>query len=98
MLSWGFSWTWEGSSSSSTKWRRDSTSLLVKVSTGFRSSTTRSDGGEQRREKRVHRSSMFGDGRGMKAQNSINRVKEQIPRQPSEVEAATMCVSHQSKF
>ena len=48
MLSWGCSWTCEGSGSSSTKWRRDSTSRLVKVSTGFRSSTTRSDEGREK--------------------------------------------------
>ena len=48
MLSWGCSWTCEGSGSSSTKWRRDSTSRLVKVSTGFRSSTTRSNEGREK--------------------------------------------------
>lgn len=43
ILSLGCRWMLDESGSSSTKWRRDSTSLLVKVSTGFRSSTTRSD-------------------------------------------------------
>lgn len=55
ILSWGCSRTREGSGSSSTKWRRDSTSLFVKVRTGFRSSTTRSD---RRRKKTFCMASM----------------------------------------
>lgn len=94
MLSWGCSWTCDGSGSSSTKWRRDSTSLLVKFSTGFRSSTTRSNGGKEREKRRVQRRGMFGQRGGERKWWEFKR--EQIVKKTTVDQKKTPLISYSS--